>query len=82
MMGWLADIRQSREQTARRRVNDLLHLPGVELSAYAIHTITGLSSARLYPALDWLEHNGNIVSRWEDTERPGRRLYRTACNAD
>lgn len=41
---------------------------------------TGLSSGRLYPALDQLLAEGRIMARWEDGQWPRRRLYLLAAD--
>src|SRR5580698_196659 len=58
----------------------LLHDPARELYGLELSEETGLQPGTAYPILLRLEHEGWVVSRWEDIDprvekRPARRYY-------
>jgi DNA-binding PadR family transcriptional regulator len=50
---------------------------GAELSGADIAKRLHMGAARLYPALQRLEHSRAVQSKWGDGPYPRRRLYRT-----
>jgi DNA-binding PadR family transcriptional regulator len=46
------------------------------MSGAEIGKTIGLGSGTLYPALSRLEHEGKVISEWEQGDYPRRRIYR------
>jgi hypothetical protein len=55
----------------------LLYTP--DLSGWPLMQRTGLNAAQLYTALQRMELDGRVESRWADGPFPRRRLYRLAA---
>lgn len=53
-------------------------LENCEMSRLAIKQVTGIRTGALRPALLRLEERGQIVSSWDETLHPDRRVYRVA----
>jgi PadR family transcriptional regulator, regulatory protein PadR len=63
----------------------LLRDPASEMYGLKLSEETGLQPGTAYPILLRLEHEGWVISRWEDIDpraekRPARRYYRLTAN--
>lgn len=76
MWSWFGNRSSERRYSERRRILRLLTISAEELPPQTVSDITGIASGRLYPALSWLEENGDIESRWDLGVSPRQRLYR------
>jgi len=62
--------------TTEQKILGVLADKQAGMSSAEIGKTTGLSTATLYPALMALEHNGKVISEWEEGDYPRRRIYR------
>lgn len=77
-MSW----RERRAAEARSRVLSVLRAhPETRFTGLELHRLTGLSSGRLYPALDRLEFHWLVAAEWDDSE-PRRRVYRLGTEGE